>query len=305
MKNRKNKTQIIWRLLDGKIGHEKQTLSLIDALKNEVVIKTINVDIKSFLFSIIFSMYKLKELPKPDFIIGAGHKTHISILYLKYIFGGKAILLMKPSLPCNWFDLCIIPQHDKFEGRGHIYWTKGALANTSDLINKNEKKGLILVGGLSKHYQWDSESVVNQIQQLLKNNLSIQFTLSTSRRTPKDFFKKINNFSFVNLKIHSIKNKNDSWLTNQMNKTKYAWISEDSISMIYESLTAGQNVGLISLRNKGRSRITNELDKLKKERLVFANENKSYKNKNKLHTSINEASRCAKLIKRQFIQQVK
>ena len=87
-----------------------------------------------------------------------------------------------------------------------------------------------------------------------------------------------------------------------MNKTKYAWISEDSISMVYESLTAGQNVGLISLKAKNKSRITNEMDRLKKEKLVFANENKSYKNKNKLHAAINEASRCAKLIKRQFIQ---
>ena len=87
-----------------------------------------------------------------------------------------------------------------------------------------------------------------------------------------------------------------------MKKVKYAWISEDSISMIYESLTAGQNVGLISLKIKGKSRITKEMDRLKKERLVFDNKNKSYKNIDNLHTVINEASRCAKLIRKQFIE---
>ena len=302
MKNTKQKKTMIWRLLDGKTGHEKQTLSLIKALKDETAIKTIDIKIRNFLFLILLSMNELKKIQKPDFIIVAGHKTHLPLLYLKYIFGGKTILIMKPSMPCNWFDLCVIPEHDKFKGRGLIFWTKGVLANTTNLINKEAQKGLILIGGISKHYQWDSESVANQIEQLLNNNSLIQFTLSTSRRTPKDFIKKINKLSFVNLKIYSIKKQNKSWLRNQMNKTKYAWISEDSISMVYESLTAGQNVGLISLKAKNKSRITNEMDRLKKEKLVFANENKSFKNKNKLHAAINEASRCAKLIKRQFIQ---
>ncbi len=68
-----------------------------------------------------------------------------------------------------------------------------------------------------------------------------------------------------------------------MNKTKYAWITEDSISMIYESLTAGQNVGLIALKSKCKSHITNEIDRLKEEKIVFANTNKSYKNRNEVN----------------------
>jgi len=265
----------------------------------------VNVDSRNFLFSILFSINKIKKLPKPNFIIGVGHKTHVSLLYLKFIFGGSSILIMKPSLPCKWFDLCIIPEHDNFEGTSLIYKTKGALANTSNLINKDEKKGIILVGGISKHYEWDGENVARQIEQLLNNNPSIHFILSPSRRTPKGFIIKINKLSFSNLKIHSIQKQNKDWLKNQMNKTKYAWITEDSISMIYESLTAGQNVGLIALKSKYKSRITNEIDRLKKERVVFANANRSYKNINESNFVIDEATRCAKLIKKQFIEKVK
>jgi len=298
----RNKKQVIWRLLDGKPGHEKQSLSLINALNFEFGVKTVNIDSRNFLFSILFSLNKIKKLPRPNFIIGVGHKTHASLLYLKFIFGGKSILIMKPSLPCKWFDLCIIPEHDNFEGTSLIYKTKGALANTSNLMKKNEKKGIILLGGISKHYEWDGENIARQIEQLLINNPSIQFILSTSRRTPKDFIIEINKLSFSNLKIHSIQKQNKDWLQNQMNKAKYAWITEDSISMIYESLTAGQNVGLIILKSKCTSRITNEIDRLKKERVVFANNNRSYKNRNESNFVIDEATRCAKLIKKQFIE---
>ena len=304
MKNTKQKKTVIWKLLDGKTGHEKQILSLVKALKDEAAIKTIDIKIRSFLSLILFSMNKLKKIQKPDFIIAAGHKTHMALLFLKYFFGGKSILIMKPSLPCNWFDLCIIPEHDKFRGRGLILWTKGVLANTTNLINKNERKGLILIGGISKHYKWDSERVVNQIEELLRNNLSTHFILSTSRRTPKDFMMKINKLSFKNLKIHPTQHQNENWLKNQMNKTKYAWITEDSMSMIYESITAGQNVGLIGIKSKGKSRITDEVNKLKKEKVIFSNENKSYKNNNKLHTVVNEANRCAKFINKKFLKKV-
>ncbi len=43
MKNTKQNQLLIWRLIDGKTGHEKQTLSLINALKHETDIKTIDI----------------------------------------------------------------------------------------------------------------------------------------------------------------------------------------------------------------------------------------------------------------------
>ena len=113
---------------------------------------------------------------------------------------------------------------------------------------------------------------------------------------------KINKLSFKNLKIHSTKQQNENWLKNQMNKKKYAWITEDSMSMIYESITAGQNVGLIGLKSQGKSRITDEVNRLKKEKVLFSNENKSYKNNHKLHTVINEANRCARFINKIFFK---
>ena len=286
--------------MDGKTGHEKQTSSLTKSLSLQIKTNIFNIQIKNLLHLIYNLKQHFKTLPKPDFIVCAGHKTHIPMILLKFIYGGKSIVIMKPSLPCGWFDLCIIPKHDNFMGKGLIYRTKGALASTNSLLKKNQKKGLILIGGISKHYEWDSKKLIYQVEELLKKNISINFVLSVSRRTPSDFIKKINGLEFDNLKIHSIKKQNDSWLENQMNKTKYAWISEDSISMIYESLTAGQIVGVLNMSGKKNSRIVNEVAELKKEGLIFANTNKTYKNKIKPNNKFNEAIRCAKFIKKNF-----
>jgi uncharacterized protein len=37
------------------------------------------------------------------------------------------VVLMKPSLPRRWFDLCILPQHDGIAADAHTLVTEGAL----------------------------------------------------------------------------------------------------------------------------------------------------------------------------------
>ena len=63
--------------------------------------------------AIIFKKYNLdKRLIKPDIAIGAGHKTHLYLLAIKRCFGAKIVVILKPSLPLKFFDLCVIPKHD-------------------------------------------------------------------------------------------------------------------------------------------------------------------------------------------------
>ena len=291
--------------MDGKPGHEKQSLSLVRALEVEIDIKVFNIKILNLLHCVLSLKEQLKKIPTPDLIIAAGHKTHMPLILIKLLFGGKSIVIMKPSLPCNWFNLCIIPAHDKYEKKGYVFRSKGALANTKNLYKKNQKKGLILIGGISNHYKWDSNKIISQIKELLKNNININYILSPSRRTPKDFIKKIRKLSYNNLQIHLIKNQEQEWLENHMNKSKYAWVSEDSISMIYESLTAGQVVGVLNLSGKKNSRIVKEVDRLKEENIIFSNKKRSYKNTLKFNNTFNEASRCAKFIVKSFLKRFK
>ena len=40
---------------------------------------------------------------------------------------GKIVVLMKPSLPISFFDLCLIPKHDRPKTRKYVIETNGAL----------------------------------------------------------------------------------------------------------------------------------------------------------------------------------
>ena len=122
-------------------------------------------------YSLFFcSMYascktkRVKKFKKPNLIIGAGHRTHFSILAAKRAYGGKSIVLMKPSLPYFIFDLCLVPEHDNPPKRANIISTIGAL-NPLGLDGLHEKKpssNLILIGGPSPHYKWDNNLIIKQ-----------------------------------------------------------------------------------------------------------------------------------------------
>ena len=309
---RLKKEIIVWRFLDGKIGHEKQSLALVKSLNLEI--KLLNIPITNLIVTILINIRKLIKLPRPDLIVGVGHRVHLSILIAKFLFGGKSIVIMKPSIPVHWFDLCIIPNHDEYNGKGLVYRTKGALCGVINKCEKKSNKGLILIGGISKTFIWDADSVLKQIMQLVINNPNIKFELTTSRRTPEDFslnIKKLktslNNISLnykKNLKISFSKNQNQNWVKDRMSVAKFAWITEDSISMISESLTAGQLVGIIKLsKNKlhKKNKKINSLDILKKEGFIFYDQDGTYKNTNKLKIFPNQAEKCANWIKQNFI----
>ena len=309
---RVKKEIIVWRFLDGNIGHEKQSLALINSINLEI--KLLNIPITNLIITTFINIKKLIKLPRPDLIIGVGHRVHLSLIVAKLLFGGKSIVIMKPSIPVHWFDLCIIPKHDQYNGKGLVYRTNGALCDIENKGVKKSNKGLILIGGLSKTFIWDNDSVVEQIMQLVINNPNIKFELTTSRRTPIDFSlnleklkTNLNNLSLnykKNLKISFPKNQNENWVKERMSEAKFAWITEDSISMISESLTAGQLVGIIKLSKNNlnkKNKKLNSLNILKKEGLIFYDQDGTYKNTNKLIMFPNQAEKCANWIKQNFI----
>ena len=291
---------IVWRFVDGKIGHEKQSLALGNFLKQEIKIKSFDIFTTGILFTFLTKIKYLKKLPSPDLIIGVGHDVHLSILIIKAIFGGKSVLIMKPSFPVHWFDLCIIPEHDQYHGKGLVYKTKGALCDIKKRDKKDPKKGLILIGGISRNFIWDTDYIVKQIKQLVLNNPKIDFDLTTSRRTPIDFLLKLDEHKEElkkNLRIINTKEQKKNWVIVKMNKAKFSWITEDSISMISESLTSGQLVGILELKNNKGNRRREALKILKKEGWIFYDRDQNFQNKNKLKIFPNEAEKCAVWIK--------
>ena len=116
-----NRPRVVWRFTDGKPGHENQTLGLLAALRERAPVDDHRIHVancRAGLLSCLTGRVAFGEgLPDPDLIIGAGHATHLPMLNARRVRGGKVVVLMKPTLPVAWFDLCIIPAHDR--PRGH------------------------------------------------------------------------------------------------------------------------------------------------------------------------------------------
>ncbi|MES9888141.1 MAG: ELM1/GtrOC1 family putative glycosyltransferase, partial [Candidatus Sedimenticola sp. 6PFRAG1] len=58
------------------------------------------------------------------------------------------------------------------------------------------------------------------------------------------------------------------WVAEKLAESSVAWVTEDSVSMVYESLTAGVEVGLLSVPEKSESRVSRGLSCLVKDGLV-------------------------------------
>jgi uncharacterized protein len=143
-----NGTKKILILSDGKIGHVKQSLALVEQLKQAAIqsgragvnfeIKTVVVRYKSSAHRIAFAGLSLflipfskkiaaqnffytnetsKEIPeeKSDMIISAGSSLVPLNLCLARHHHAKTVVLMKPSFPFNLFryDLAVVPAHDE------------------------------------------------------------------------------------------------------------------------------------------------------------------------------------------------
>jgi uncharacterized protein len=268
----------IWRMIDGKPGHEKQSLGLVLALAklqnvNCHEIKIGDSGLKNF-FNYCFARFKEGiNLPKPDLLIGAGHRTHLPMLAAKRAYGGKSIVLMKSSLPYFLFDLCLVPEHDNPPKRANIISTIGALnpLGLDGLSKKIPSSHIILIGGPSPHYVWDNNLIIEQIELIVKKGQKSiqQWILTTSPRTPKEFIEKLRESKLTDLKIFQFKDTKPGWVEEMLLASENAWVTPDSVSMIYEALSAGCRTGIFQLYpNKGNSRIAHSIQALIKNEYV-------------------------------------
>lgn len=294
------KSVIVWRIVDGKPGHEAQTLGLVRALEAYFAVECYEVpacrDFDGFTQWLRGRFVAGSDLPKPDLIVGAGHRTHWSLLAAKRATGGKAVVLMKPSLPRLLFDLCIIPEHDGPAPGANVLITKGVLNPIQQSTDASPQKGLLLIGGPSTHHDWDSADLFAQIEQVVSADSSIQWTLTTSRRTPGECTEQLCALEYANLEVVPVERTPIGWVANQLGACGRVCVTEDSISMIYEALTSGAVVGLFSVPRKRKlSRVVDAIETLVAEQHILRFD-KIPKAEIGAVPPLNEARRCAEQV---------
>jgi hypothetical protein len=266
MTSRSDRPLIIWRITDGKPGHEKQTLGLARALlklrPGECIDLAAPPRAEALKQWLLGRFSAGLGLPAPDILLGAGHATHFALLAARRAYGGKTVVLMKPSLPLSWFDLCVIPEHDDPPHRRNVIRVLGVLNDVQASQTTSPEHGLMLIGGVSSHYGWDDSAIGAAVMKIARSTPRVSWQLTTSRRTPATFLAALPQPLPDNLKLIPHTDTGPGWLEQVLVESGQVWVTEDSVSMLYEALTAGAGVGLLRLPAARDTRVRRGVQKL-------------------------------------------
>ena len=265
-------TLSIWLLSDGKPGHEAQLRGLAQALERRPSLALTWVDVASLSVSWTDLLRGrcpgLTSAQTPRLAIAAGHASHRLLLTLRRASGCMACVLMRPSLPLCCFDAAIVPRHDRPRRSPRVLVTDGALNPVLPASHPDSCSGLILLGGPSRHFQFPLRDVCRQVVALCTRFPEIHWTASTSRRSPADVATTLGALELPNLETVEHSKTPSGWVADKLSRCGQAWITEDSVSMVYEALSAGVATGLIALPARHRGRLQRGLRELRQRNML-------------------------------------
>lgn len=302
-----SKPVVIWCIGDGKAGHQNQLRGLAQALGRLFTTRIINITAPSRFRSLWSWLRKTfpdgVTQPPPKIILCAGHQTHVAALAARRVYRAPIVLLMKPTLPLSWFDLCLVPDHDPVRAAPTVVTTRGAINTMMRSADgqRDERRGLFLIGGVSSHYAWDDDVTAGQVAQIAGHDSHRHWRLTTSRRTPASFVSKL--AGIANLDIVPVEKTDTDWVRNELAVAAHVWVTEESVSMVYEALTAGASVGVLPVRRVRTGRVTRGLDRLIADQWVttYAQWQQGRVLKPPPEP-LDEAARCAQIVANRFAE---
>ncbi len=246
--------------LDGRPGHEKQTRGVLQAMTGltatdvayrRIPALSLSVAMKHWFSYLLAAFRPLKEWPQArvDLIIGTGAYTHIPMLLLQQESGGKAVTCMSPDrLLIHRMDLCLVPSHDGMAPADNVFITTGPPNPIPYSDTRDAEKGLILVGGIDRRsHRWDSDGMAEKIEALMAAHPELAWTISSSPRTPADTCRLLE--AMAGDAAHAVfvraEETPPGWIEAAYAHSDTVWVTADSISMIYEALSAGCRVGIL------------------------------------------------------------
>ncbi len=246
-------------LSDGKPGHENQSFGLAEAIGRirPVEVSKISLgEVKGAIARFRHAWGESASLPPPDLLLGAGHAVHPAMLALARRGGTPCIVLMKPTLPVVLFDLCLVPEHDlgRKSSPENVIATRGALNRVPPPGDGPRHEGLILLGGPSSSHGWDGPTIVAAVKRIVEASPRRVWRITDSRRSPEGTLAALT-AAIPGLDTYPHTATGRDWLPQHLGQATESWVTEDSISMIYEALSSGAKVGLLpvpAIKKAGR-----------------------------------------------------
>jgi len=203
-----------------------------------------------------------------DVIISCGRKSVIPSIVLKKNSNKKIvnIHIQNPKVSLENFDIIVAPDHDSLNGpnvlisKGAIhYLTLDEIHKAKDyLLSKIEKQKeviTLILGGPTKYYNYDNESMIQIFSKINKQILekNMQLIIIPSNRTPEKIIQFAKEYFNKNRLI--IDNVDKQAYLSSLALAKYIIVTCDSSSMISEAALTGKPVYvamLPSMRNDKR-----------------------------------------------------
>jgi len=298
--------------LDSRPGHRKQTLGILDSLRQLTEIETFEINVPLLpVFDEIINWIKYYLAPASicradlkgcDLILGTGSRTHIPMLACKKKHRIPVATCMTPfSLIRKDFDLCFVPRHDHIAAADNVFLTEGPPNRARSKNMHDPGRGLILIGGMDeKSHSWDTTDIINSVSFILQQERNRVWTVSSSPRTPDETNTSLENLArkFDYVTFIPFTETGPGWIEREYDRNKTVWVTADSISMIFEAMTAGCRVGILPIRwRKEKNKFQRCVDTLYRNGLAVSFEDwKEGKGGWVSAEPLAEAQRCAREI---------
>ncbi len=296
---------------DGRPGHEKQTRGILQALGQKIELQVVEQRITSKnLWADILDVCRLflpdgkakRILPEADLLIGTGSRTHIPMLQAKKLTGLPVVTCMTPiDFLRHRFNLIFAPEHDGISPCDNIILTTGPPNCARKSGTKISHRGLILIGGIDeKSHHWHTGDIVNYLLQIAKKEVEVHWAISSSPRTPLETVERLEMVSreSCNLQFFKFEDTGSGWIERQYDECAKVWVTADSMSMVYEALSAGCRVGLLPMRwKKKENKFRRSEEALLQKGMVISYEKWLEGREEWLQNApLDEANRCAEEI---------
>ena len=272
----------IYWFQDSKIGHLNQVQALLNEMEKEMkfsisLIPCEDKNIFNWLKRANTFLFETKYKKEFILLMGAGHATYPAMLQaqktLKKTNKTLSIAILKPSLNSRSFDLVCAPEHDFTETKkaNNIITFKGSLASTS-FSKPILEKGIIAIGGKSKHYKFDVEIAQKQIVYILTMHPNHYFKIFNSRRTPELLNKKIKDllYEYTNFKFIDLNDPHANSFKKELQISGIKFVTPDSSNLVFEALSSKGKTYLMQIENPkynrwlGTKKIRKAMDSLVK-----------------------------------------
>ncbi len=302
---------------DGRPGHEKQSLGVVNALNGyvDVELNKVVVPDRHFLHDLWSHLSLLFPLvnsngpagdQRSDLFIGTGSSTHVPMLSAGKRARTKIVTCMTPaSYLGTKFDLCFVPLHDQVKPADNIFFTVGPPNISQGSAGQDPSRSLILLGGVDeKSHHWDEPGLISALAALINSTEQTSWLISSSPRTPDSTEAQVKQQLAVLPQVNFVpfSETEPGWVENMYRLHGSVWITADSISMVYEALSAGCRVGVLPVRwRQKNNKFQRSLDYLLDKKMIVTHSLFLKGEPQWLKPEpLNEADRCAREILRRW-----